>query len=136
MRVAFETQGSYSKKEHLLMQRPVEFERLLTQFSPEDLGINLNIGHLNLAANAFDFSRDTFVDRIFDYMVAMEISHNDGFEDQHLPLKTDGWYWDLIRDSRFENVFKILEFKNTPISEIKNNIQLIQEKAHAISVPG
>ena len=131
--IAIETEGSLNKKDHLLMQRPDEYEEFLTKYTSSDIGINLNIGHLNLAANAFDFNRQDFVDLIQNYIVAMELSHNDGKEDQHLPLKKEGWYWKLINDTRFENVPKILEFRNTSIEDIQKNIQLIQEKSSAFS---
>jgi len=134
IRVAIETEGSLNKKDHLLMQRPEEYEEFMENYSLSDIGINLNIGHLNLAANAFDFKRSDFIDLIQNYIAAMELSHNDGVEDQHQPLKPDGWYWDLIQDPRFENVYKILEFRNTPILEIVKNIHIIQEKFHAVSV--
>jgi sugar phosphate isomerase/epimerase len=132
--IAIETEGSLNKKDHLLMQRPEEYEEFMTKYAPSDISINLNIGHLNLAANAFHFDRFEFVDLIQNYIVAMELSHNDGVEDQHLALQPDGWYWDLIHDPRFESVYKILEFRNTPITEIVKNIQMIQEKAVAVSI--
>jgi len=62
------------------------------------------------------------------------LSHNNGVEDQHLPLQAESWCWDIILDSRFVNVYKILEFRNTPISEIVKNIQMIKEKENVISV--
>jgi len=136
VRIAIETEGSLSKKDHLLMQRPEEYEILMAKYSPAEIGINFNIGHLNLAANAFQFNRVEFVDLIQEYIVAMELSHNDGLEDQHLPLKENAWYWDIIFDPRFEDAYKILEFRNTPIKEIVKNIQKIEEKALAVSVSG
>ena len=113
------------------MQTPNEYKTFMKKYSPHEIGINLNIGHLNLASNAFDFDRLEFVGLIKDYMIAMELSHNNGIEDQHLPLQLDGWYWEAILDPRFDDVYKILEFRNTPISEIVNNIKLIQEKEYA-----
>lgn len=134
VKIAIETEGSVNKKNHLLMQRPEEYEEFLVKYAPQDIGINLNIGHLNLASNAFHFKREDFVYLIQDYIVAMELSHNNGIEDQHLPLQTDGWYWDLIHDTRFEGAYKILEFRNTPISEIVKNMHMIKEKIRAVSV--
>jgi sugar phosphate isomerase/epimerase len=122
--IAFETEGSFHKKDHLIMQQPKEYERFFKLFTSAEIGINLNIGHLILAANAFDFSYPTFVDLIAEYVVAMELSHNDGVEDQHLPIQSDGWYWPLINDKRFENTYKILEFRNTSILTIKESLLL------------
>jgi sugar phosphate isomerase/epimerase len=120
--IAFETEGSFHKKDHLMMQHPKEYEQFFKLFTSDEIGVNLNIGHLILAANAFDFSYQTFVDLIAEYVVAMELSHNDGVEDQHLPLQPDGWYWPLILDKRFENTYKILEFRNTSILTIKETL--------------
>jgi len=122
--IAFETEGSFHKKDHLMMQHPKEYERFLNSFPSDAIGINLNIGHLILAANAFDFSYQTFVDIVADYVVAMELSHNNGVEDQHLPLQSNGWYWPLILDKRFENTYKILEFRKTSILTIKETLLL------------
>ena len=65
--------------------------------------------------------------KIADYIVAMELSHNDGLEDQHQPLQTDQWYWDVIHDIRFREVHKILEFRNTTISAIVANLKIFEE---------
>ena len=102
VKIAIETEGSLKKKDHLLMQNPKEYEEFIDRYNPVDIGINLNIGHLNLSANAFDFDRIAFVDLVQDHIVAMELSHNDGLEDQHQPLQSGEWYWEIIHDSRFE----------------------------------
>ena len=54
----------------------------------------------------------------------MELSHNNGIDDQHLPLKKGKWYWKIINDPDFINIYKILEFRNTRVSKIKNIIKL------------
>lgn len=134
IKIAIETEGSLNKKDHLLMQHSKEYEEFMEKYSNSDIGINLNIGHLNLAANAFDFHRFEFVNLIQNYIVAMELSDNDGIEDQHLPLQKNAWYWKIILDPYFESVYKILEFRNTQISGIVKNIHMIQEKENAVSV--
>ena len=62
----------------------------------------------------------------------MELSHNDGIEDQHLPLQQNGWYWSIILDPYFKNIYKILEFRNTSIKSILNNIKLFNREKYAI----
>tara|TARA_Y100001970_G_C14248121_1_gene869754 strand:- start:3195 stop:4052 length:858 start_codon:yes stop_codon:yes gene_type:complete len=124
VRIAIETEGSFTKKNFVLMQRPEEYTKLFKYFSPQDLGINLNIGHLNLASRAFKFSRENFVSKIKRYIVALELSHNNRINDQHLPLKKNAWYWKIINDPDFINIYKILEFRNTRVSKIKNIIKL------------
>lgn len=125
VKVAIETEGSFKKKDLLVMQRPKEFIKLFKHFKPEDLGINLNIGHLNLASKAFGFSKLNFVKLLRDYIVAIEISHNNGFEDQHLPIKKNQWYLKIIKNRNLKDALKILEFRNATIKEIKRSIKIL-----------
>ncbi|MDC0194648.1 sugar phosphate isomerase/epimerase [Alphaproteobacteria bacterium] len=128
---AIETEGSLSKKNHLLMQRPKEFEKFKKYFNCNDIKINVNIGHLNLAKKAFKFKYTDLINIIDKYIVAFEISHNNGIEDQHKPLQKNGWYWNLISDKKFKNCYKILEFRNTSTKKLKNNINLINKKLNS-----
>ena len=123
VKIAIETQGAFKKKNFLLMQKPEEYQKLFQFFSPSELGISLNIGHLNLASKAFNFSKLKFVEKLKPYIVAFELSHNNGIEDQHLPLKENQWYWKIINDPDFSEVYKILEFRNTGIEKIKQVIK-------------
>ena len=126
--ISIETEGSFNKKDHLLMQKPEEYINLMEKYSANDLGINLNIGHVLLASKAFDFNISDFIDLIEDYIVSFELSHNNGVEDQHLPLEENGWYWDYIFDARFANVYKILEFRDQSIDTINKSIELFSKK--------
>tara|TARA_Y100000816_G_C26089022_1_gene575165 strand:- start:30 stop:920 length:891 start_codon:yes stop_codon:yes gene_type:complete len=126
IKIAFETEGSFNQKDHLLMQRPEEYENILDHFSVNEIGVSLNIGHLILASNAFGFEIDKFVNLISSHIVAMELSHNNGIEDEHLPLVSSGWYWNLIFDKRFNNIYKVLEFRNTNITTVLNTINLFE----------
>ena len=125
VKVAIETEGSFRKKNLSLMQKPNEYKELFKYFKPNDLGINLNIGHLNLASRAFKFSKFEFVKELKPYILAMELSHKNGIEDQHLPLKKKAWYWKIINDPDFYKTYKILEYRNTNIQVIKKNLNQI-----------
>ena len=124
IKIAIETEGSFKKKNLLLMQKPNEYKELFKYFKPNDLGINLNIGHLNLASKAFKFSKFEFVKEFKQYILAIGLSHNNGIEDQHLPLKKNEWYWKIINDPDFSKTYKILEFRNTDIKKMKKAIEL------------
>ena len=68
------------------MQKPSEYIEFLNILKKE-ISINLNLGHLNLASKAFKFSKNEFIKLIQSRIIAVEISHNNGKLDQHLPLK-------------------------------------------------
>ena len=126
VKIAIETEGSYKKRNYLLMQKPNEYKELFKYFKSKDLGINLNLGHLNLAAKAFKFSKHNFVELIKKYVVALELSDNNGLEDEHLPLKKNKWYWKIIDDPYFDKTYKILEFRNTNIKKVKKVINFFK----------
>ena len=129
VKVAIETEGSIDKKNYLIMQRPREYSEFFKYFKPSEVGINLNVGHLNLASKAYNFSKIKFLNLIKNYVTAIEFSHNNGIKDQHLPVKSNTWYWSLFNDKRFKKSFKILEFRNTKIEHIKKIIKKIKKKS-------
>lgn len=126
VKIAIETEGSFHKAGHLLMQTPHEYERLFSMIGFDGLGINLNIGHLNLAKNFFEFDLNNFIDLIASRVCALELSHNYGKEDNHLPLVRGEWYWEVITDDRFSKAFKILEFRNATTDQLIQSINLMK----------
>ena len=99
------------------MSRAWEYEKLFKIFSKNELKLNLNLGHLFLEySNKKDINK--FLNIVKKRVVALEISHNDGKLDQHLPILNKAWYWNIINDKYFANCFKILEFRNTKIKDI------------------
>ena len=127
VKIAIETEGSFKKKNLLLMQKPEEYKKIFKFFKPRELGVNLNIGHLNLASKAFKFSKTKFVEEIKDYIVAIELSHNNGIEDEHLPIKKKAWYWKILSNKKFSAIPKILEFRNCGINKIKKSLDLLKK---------
>ena len=123
--ICIETQGSIKNKDKLLMQKPIEFKKFYKLFDPKDIGINLNLAHLNLASKAFKFDKFKFIQEIKKHVVAIEMSHNYGRIDNHLPLKKDGWYLCVVKNKDFNSIPKILEFRNTPLSEIRKSYNLL-----------
>lgn len=132
VKLAIETEGSMHHHNQLIMQTPEEYESLFALFSPNDLGINLNIGHLNLAAKFFKFDAFEFALLIQNSVVAMELSHNFGINDDHLPLQKQSWYWPLIFNESFRGLPRILEFRNSTLDELKSSISIFRQYQHEI----
>ena len=121
IKICLESEGSVEKKDYLLLQRPKEFIELYKIFKKEDLGINLNFGHLNLASKVFKFNREAFIHKFSKYIYAFELSHNYRKKDDHLPLKKKGWYWKILKDKKYKEIIKILEYRNYDIKKINQN---------------
>lgn len=125
VKIAIETEGSINSKDHLLMQRPKEYIKFFRIFKKKDIGINLNFGHLNLASKSFKFNKINFINKVSNRIVAMELSHNFGKNDDHLPIKKNAWYWKTIKNEKYKEIPKILEFRNTSIKTIRNTYRLV-----------
>ena len=127
VKIAIETEGSINSKDHLLMQRPGEYKNFFKIFKKQDIGINLNLGHLNLASKAFGFNKIRFVENFSNKIVAMELSHNYGKNDDHLPIKKNAWYWPIIKKDKYRYIPKILEFRYTNVNIVKRTYDLVNE---------
>lgn len=122
--IAIETEGSNQKKNYLIMQEPKEYKNLFKEI-PENLFINFNLPHTYFASNCFKFSINDFIKFLNKRIIAIEISDNDGFNDQHRPLSVRSKYLPFL------NLFKknlpiILEFRNAKLSDIKSSINLVK----------
>lgn len=119
VKLAIETEGSFNKSDILMMQRPEEYTRFFNHFKPEEIRINLNVGHLNLASRKFGFSQEDFCKLVSPYVEAVEMSHNEGVNDDHAPVREDGWYWELLKKTDLNGKIQIFEFRDTEILEIE-----------------
>lgn len=124
IKIALETEGSSLKYNYLMMQKPNEFEDLFKIF-PKNLFLNLNIAHSNFASKVFNFSLVNFIKQFKKKIAAVELSCNDGFHDQHLPIKSNSENLKYLK--YLKNIPIILEFRNTNFQNIKNSIQVLKK---------
>ena len=122
--IAIETEGSNKKKNYLIMQEPNEFKKLFKEI-PENLFVNFNLPHTYFASSCFNFSMNNFIKFLYKRIIDIEISDNDGINDQHRPLSIRSKYLPFL------NLFKknlpiILEFRNAKLSDIKSSINIIK----------
>lgn len=128
MKVAIETEGSFKNSDKVLLQTPDDFQRLYDKIDKKFLNFNLNLGHLNLASRYYKFKKKDFIDIIFNNVVALEISHNNGFLDQHKCLTESSPCLNYIYKFKDKKIFKILEFRDTNIKDIHRSIKILKQK--------
>jgi endonuclease IV len=123
IKIAIETEGSRSKKNYLMMQKPEEFEKLFKIF-PKGLYVNFNIAHSYFASKVFKFSLIKFIKKINSKVAAVELSCNDSFYDQHLPINISSKNLNYVK--YFKNIPIILEFRNTNLKNLKKSIDVLK----------
>jgi len=71
------------ERDSMFLCNAKDFEYLFNAIDDENLCLHLDLGHLKIAANAYDFSIRTFIQHFKDKIVAVHLSDNDGVNDLH-----------------------------------------------------
>ena len=124
IRLAIETEGSLTKTGVLLMESMDEYDQIFSIFR-EDIFLNLNLAHTRFASIEHGFKVKEFIKKYYEKIILVEISHNNGKVDQHLPLVGDSYVFDYLH--LLPDVPCILEFRNSTINQIKYSISLMRK---------
>ena len=122
IKIAIETEGSIQKKDFLLMQKPNEFIKLF-KIIPKNLWINFNVAHSYFASKSFNFNLNNFIKLIKKKIIAVELSCNNGINDQHLPINVKSKNLKFIRN--FKNIPIILELRHSSLQDLKKSINIL-----------
>jgi sugar phosphate isomerase/epimerase len=86
----------------------------------------IDVGHLNVSAQTLGLSRQDFLARISDDVVAFHLSENEGVTDDNLEISHKSWFMDFI--SRIDPIKKIiLEIKQSSIERIKSQVDILEQ---------
>lgn len=130
IKLGLENLFPYNKKENYsIMCTLEEIEEFLLRYKDEDkIGLLIDLGHLNVAANYMDFDpieavnylAKNYKEKIFQF----HISQNDGSGDSHEPIKLDGWQMELLNEHDFGDIPVVIEGRDLNFDMIKkiNNI--------------
>ena len=121
--LAIETEGSMTSAGVALMESPSEYERLFNEIQ-DGLFLNLNLSHTILSAKANGFDVGSFINKFKGYVVAVELSDNDGYRDQHKPLSSDSKVVEWI--PKLPDVPLILEFRCATQVDLAESIAILR----------
>lgn len=94
-----------------------EFERLFREIGSDNLGILLDLGHLNVTANTLGFDADEFIRRSKDRVFAVHLHENNGKVDEHRCPKEGDWSLEIV-DKYFRDIPVVLECRSRNIKEV------------------
>ena len=104
---------------------------------PKDVGLLLDLGHLNISSNLLDFNRNNFLEKFIELygnrLLEVHISENNGIKDEHLPLEKSSWQLEAIKKinkvktSLLQKRVYCLEARNSKSEGLKNSLFLINE---------
>ena len=80
---------------------PEEIDELILRL-PEDVGLLIDLGHLNISSHYLGFDRDEFIRRILakhsSRIYEVHLSSNAGIEDDHLPITSGDWQLEALKE--------------------------------------
>lgn len=114
---------SSSGQAQLLMASPAELVRFFNHYADGNLGLLLDVGHLNVAARTLGLDRASCMAELASYVEAFHLSDNDGLQDSNQPISDDAWYLKHLK--HFPDATFVLEAYNLSLSQIKQQRDLI-----------
>lgn len=106
------------ERKALLMVSAEEIIQFLLDVDHQNVGLLLDVGHLNVTAKTFGFSRDEFIKKVSPYIGAFHLSDNNGEEDNNLPFNENSWFCPLLGD--FQNIPFVIEAYNLTWPQIQH----------------
>jgi sugar phosphate isomerase/epimerase len=104
-----------------------EFERLWALIPSSNLGMLLDLGHLNATAYALKFDKYEFIDKVKVKVFAFHLHDNSGRSDEHKTVKTESWFSSIIPGKSFNKLPMILESIKLNPRQIVQQKRLLEE---------
>lgn len=112
------------KNKLLLGVTAEDLSRLSESILSHNFGFLIDTGHLNVTANTLKFSREKFIDKIGDRIVAFHLNDNYGISDSNLPFGKNTWFIPLLK--RYNDKIFVIESYRLDIQQILESIKIIE----------
>lgn len=110
---------------YLLLCHQEEFKEFFKRVTSDNVGILLDLGHLQVSAHSLGFSKDEFVRDLGNRIFALHIHDNRGEKDEHLGVTPGSWVYNALHRPSFSGIPWILESTNLSVDQIKQNLNLL-----------
>ncbi|AZO94017.1 TIM barrel protein [Halocella sp. SP3-1] len=132
VKIGIENLFPYNKvKNYSIMCSEEEIEELLNKYEDNKyLGLLLDLGHLNVAANYMKFDKyetlDFLINKYRNKIFEIHLSENDGSQDAHLPIQLDGWQIDIIKKYSLFDKPIVIEAKGLTFDKYKRMLNELE----------
>ena len=113
------------EQEVLFCSRPEEMIKLIKEINSNKFGLLLDTAHLKVSSKTLHFDLESAVNTIKSFVKYIHHSDNNGEKDTNEPVDASYWFLPLLKN--FKNCIHILEVKNIGVSEIENQLNLLNE---------
>lgn len=124
------------KKRHSLFCSLDEIDEFMKQV-PDDVGLLLDLGHLNVSSQIMGFDREAFIDGYLEKyagrLIEVHLSENEGLKDEHLAVKQGSWQLEALKrihqhplSGDVSRVYCV-EARNSTTEELSTGLALVNE---------
>jgi len=121
------TVNSGTVSDFLLMQTPEEFKNLFERLNSDNVGLLLDVGHLNVSSFHMKFDKQVFFSEFNDKILEIHVHENNGQVDTHDNINLNSWFLSSLNN--FCNIPIVLESTGLSIEEIKKSIEILAQSA-------
>ena len=90
---------------------------------PKNVGLLLDVGHLNVSAKTLKFDRIEFIKKTNKWIRGYQLSENNGIDDQNKKIKLKSWFFKFLKKNKFYS----LEIKIKNFNQFKNQIKIVKK---------
>lgn len=109
----------------LLLCELEEYEKLFELIPSDNLGVNLDFGHLKVTAKTLKYNCFEMIEKLTNKIFLFHAHDNDGDNDQHRTFDSDSWFLPQLNNSKLENVPLVIEGSNLTIDGIKKQLEYL-----------
>lgn len=98
-----------------------DFAYFFNHLDSNHIHLHLDVGHLNVSSNTRSFSKQEFMKKFSDKIIAVHVHDNDGLSDDHNPITNDSWFLPKLQElNNLKHI--ILETKTKGNPELMDNM--------------
>ncbi len=116
------------KNELVLACEAGELIALIKETSRPNLGILLDVGHLNVSANTLRLDRMAWVEQAKPFIKAFHVHDNDGMTDLHQPVNESSWIMKVLRNPVFSEARIVVEAKFGDIASLAEHVAWLRRE--------
>lgn len=111
----------------LLLAEAQEIAEFLVAVGRSEVGVLLDLGHLNVSSRTLGFDRADFIDVVAPWVGGLHVHDNDGSADQHRPPGDGSWVLDVVRDARFRALPMVVESSHPNVAALADHARWFTE---------
>lgn len=108
-----------------LFARPTEIAKMLKEAKLKNIGLLVDIGHINVASKILGFDKKHEIGKVKDMIIEFHISENNGEKDEHKQL-TSTKMIEFLPKYLLKEKIATIELFNKDIEGVKKSIDIIE----------